>query len=251
MTKEEAHGPEDGHDHGHGGPFGERSELIFSLACATLTATGWGLERFGVQANIPTALFIIAYILGAWFPVKEVFGALRERKFEIDALMLLAAAGAAILGEWFEGALLLALFTLGHALEGYAMRRARNAIEALSEIRVPSVVPLLVGGLRDKSEAISEAARTALMIVTRQDLGRLPDVWTVWWEQHRDEHRVEWLIQALTHDTASIRRAAGDELKMLTREYFGYYDDLPPRERERAQQRYADWWREDGQYRFR
>ncbi len=155
MTKEEAHGPEDGHDHGHGGPFGERSELIFSLACATLTATGWGLERFGVQANIPTALFIIAYILGAWFPVKEVFGALRERKFEIDALMLLAAAGAAILGEWFEGALLLALFTLGHALEGYAMRRARNAIEALSEL-VPETALLLMEGEETREVPVSK-----------------------------------------------------------------------------------------------
>ncbi|MER2561853.1 MAG: HAD-IC family P-type ATPase [Myxococcaceae bacterium] len=48
--------------------------------------------------------------------------------------MLLAAIGAAILGEWFEGALLLFLFTLGHGLEGYAMRRARNAIGELSKL---------------------------------------------------------------------------------------------------------------------
>ncbi len=169
---------------------------------------------------------------------------LSVRKVARRAAQALAAAGAP--GEPLK-------HSLDHTMRSAEepMQRRVLAIEALSEIRVPSVVPLLVGGLRDKSEAISEAARTALMIVTRQDLGRLPDVWTVWWEQHRDEHRVEWLIQALTHDTASIRRAAGDELKMLTREYFGYYDDLPPRERERAQQRYADWWREDGQYRFR
>lgn len=124
----------DEHEHEHGGPFGERSELVFSLACGALTGIGWGLEKAGIAPVITTTLFVLAYLLGAWFTVKEVVVALRARKFEIDFLMLLAAIGAAILGEWFEGALLLFLFTLGHGLEGYAMRRARNAIGALAKL---------------------------------------------------------------------------------------------------------------------
>lgn len=48
--------------------------------------------------------------------------------------MIVAAAGAAALGEWFEGGLLLFLFSFGHALEGYAMGRARAAIEALGDL---------------------------------------------------------------------------------------------------------------------
>lgn len=124
----------DEHEHEHGGPFGERSELVFSLACGALTAIAWGLEKAGVASVATTGLFVLAYVLGAWFTVKEVVVALRARKFEIDFLMLLAAIGAAILGEWFEGALLLFLFTLGHGLEGYAMRRARNAIGALAKL---------------------------------------------------------------------------------------------------------------------
>lgn len=48
--------------------------------------------------------------------------------------MLVAAAGAAALGEWAEGALLLFLFSLGHSLEHYAMGRARRAIEALAKL---------------------------------------------------------------------------------------------------------------------
>lgn len=124
----------DEHEHEHGGPFGERSELVFSLACGALTGIGWGLEKAGIASVVTTSIFVLAYALGAWFTVKEVVVALRARKFEIDFLMLLAAVGAAILGEWFEGALLLFLFTLGHGLEGYAMRRARNAIGALAKL---------------------------------------------------------------------------------------------------------------------
>jgi len=121
-------------EHEHGGPFGERSELVFSLGCGALTAIGWGLGKGGVTSAVTTSLFVLAYVLGSWFTVKEVAVALRARKFEIDFLMLLAAVGAAILGEWSEGALLLFLFTLGHGLEGYAMGRARNAIGALAKL---------------------------------------------------------------------------------------------------------------------
>lgn len=142
-AKGAAKGKDDGHDHGekgdddaheHGGPFGESTELVFSLTCGVLTGVGWGIGKAGVAPMIPTALFIGAYLLGGWFTVQEVFVALRARQFEIDFLMLVAAIGAAALGNWFEGALLLFLFTLGHALEGYAMGRARRAIEALSKL---------------------------------------------------------------------------------------------------------------------
>jgi Cd2+/Zn2+-exporting ATPase len=137
---------QDGHEHDHGGPFGERSELVFSLACGAVTGIGWWLSKGSAPAAVPTALFVVAYGLGAWFTLKEAVVALRARRFEIDFLMLLAAIGAAALGEWFEGALLLFLFTLGHALEGFAMGRARQAIGALSALVPESAIRLVEGG---------------------------------------------------------------------------------------------------------
>ena len=75
--------------------------------------------------------------------------------------------------------------------------------------------------------------------------------WSRWWGESSSHHRIEWLIDALLHEVPSIRRAAGDELKQLTREYFGYYDDLPKRERERAQAEYRAWWEREGRVRFK
>ena len=63
---------------------------------------------------------------------RDAWQSLRSRRFDIDSLMIVAAAGAAALGAWVEGALLLFLFSLGHALEHLAMDRARKAIEALA-----------------------------------------------------------------------------------------------------------------------
>ncbi|WP_276568571.1 heavy metal translocating P-type ATPase [Xanthomonas euroxanthea] len=57
----------------------------------------------------------------------------------------LAAAGAAALGAWAEGALLLFLFSLGHALEHYAMGRAKRAIEALAKL-APETARVLRNG---------------------------------------------------------------------------------------------------------
>ncbi len=145
----------DQHEREHGGPFGERSELVFSLACGALTGIGWGLGKAGVAPVLTTSIFATAYVLGGWFSVKEVSVALRARKFEIDFLMLLAAIGAAILGEWLEGALLLFLFTLGHGLEGYALRRARNAIGALAKL-VPETALRVDDDGREDEVAVGE-----------------------------------------------------------------------------------------------
>lgn len=152
---------EPGHEHEHGGPFGERSELVFSLACGALTAIGWLLRKTGAPAYVPTAAFVCAYVLGSWFTIQEVGVALRARKFEIDFLMLLAAAGAALLGEWLEGALLLFLFTFGHGLESFAMNRARKAIEALSAL-VPETALRV-----DESGAETEVALAELAVADR------------------------------------------------------------------------------------
>jgi len=85
---------------------------------------------------------------------------------------------------------------------------------------------------------------------TCQDFGTDARPWLKWWERHSSQHRIEWLIDGLTHEVSTIRRAAGDELRATTKEYFGYSADLPPRDRDRAQQRYRDWWVTEGKSRF-
>lgn len=142
LTAEPAHVPgekaegEEGHDHDHGGPFGANTELIFALACGALLATGFAVSKLWDAAPVwlSLACYVAAYGFGGFFTVREAIDNLRLRRFEIDTLMLVAAAGAAALGAWGEGALLLFLFSLGHALEHYALGRARRAIEALAEL---------------------------------------------------------------------------------------------------------------------
>ncbi|WP_447954388.1 heavy metal translocating P-type ATPase [Sphingopyxis chilensis] len=122
-------------EHEHGGIFGRNTELIFAVISGALLATGFGIEKlrpdFGGAA---LTLYLLSYFFGGFYTLREAIDSLRLKRFEIDTLMLVAAAGAAALGAWAEGALLLFLFSLGHALEHYAMGRAKRAIEALAEL---------------------------------------------------------------------------------------------------------------------
>ena len=140
------HAPGEEHDHAadehaHGGILGERTELIFAILSGVCVGLGWVLESFtGVVGWVPFALFLGGYFFGGFFTLREAIDSVRVGRFEIDFLMLIAATGAAVLGEWFEGALLLFLFSMGHALEGYAMGRARKAIEALADLAPDTAV---------------------------------------------------------------------------------------------------------------
>lgn len=133
---EERHSSGDGHDHSHANFPGPNTELIFALACGALLGIGFAIEKLiaGPPAWLLTACYMAAYFFGGFFTLREAIDNLRLKKFEIDTLMLVAAAGAAALGAWAEGALLLFLFSLGHALEHYAMGRAKKAIEALAKL---------------------------------------------------------------------------------------------------------------------
>ncbi|BBZ67238.1 ATPase [Mycolicibacterium insubricum] len=134
---ESAHRADDGHvhDHARGMIFGERSELIFAGLSGLFLGTGFILATFTDSPRaVEMAFYWLAFGFGAFFTVQEAYRSVRAGRFEIDFLMIAAAVGAAALGDVGEGALLLFLFGVGHALEGYAMGRARRAIEALAEL---------------------------------------------------------------------------------------------------------------------
>ncbi|MEQ8551447.1 MAG: heavy metal translocating P-type ATPase [Cyclobacteriaceae bacterium] len=133
--KEHDHEEGDDHEHSHGGIFGKNTELIFSIICGALLGIGFGLSYVeAVPSWVSQSLYIGAYFFGGYFTAKEAIQTVAKGGFEIDFLMLVAAIGAAILGEWAEGALLLFLFSMGHALEHYAMNKARKSIAALAEL---------------------------------------------------------------------------------------------------------------------
>ena len=128
------------HDHGSAPAFlphwmQERWTLILVGLAGAFLIIGWAGERwFGLDENIALGFYLLSYIAGGYDIATHALPGLLRGRFDTDVLMLAAAAGAAILGEWPEGAFLLFLFSLGHAGEHYALDRARDAVNALGEL---------------------------------------------------------------------------------------------------------------------
>ena len=142
----------------------EHKELTMSLACGFLLLGAWLYEVLGDPSQPrPVAVYLMAYFFGGYDAFFHMLKSLRNRTFDIDLLMLVAAAGAAVLGAWAEGALLLFLFSLGHALEHYAMGRARKAIQALSEL-APTMAVVRRDG-RESTVGVEELLPGDLVIV--------------------------------------------------------------------------------------
>lgn len=125
--------PADTQEHAHGSA---RWELWFAIASGVTYGAGMIAEyALGLpMVGWPLVFFLATYFFGGFFTVRTAIASTLRGRFEVDFLMLVAAVGAALIGRWAEGAVLLFLFSLGHALEEYALSRASKSIEALAEL---------------------------------------------------------------------------------------------------------------------
>lgn len=89
-------------------------------------------NQIGAPAWLDALFGLIAYLAGGFYGLQTALHSLFvERKLDVDLLMILAALGAAFVGAWHEGAILLFLFSLSNVLQDYAIGRSRNAIKGL------------------------------------------------------------------------------------------------------------------------
>ncbi|KAA0220285.1 cadmium-translocating P-type ATPase [candidate division KSB1 bacterium] len=139
-------------------------ELVLSLLSGVFLATAYfGETFFALPKTAALALYVLAYLAGGFDATRHALKAALHLKFDIDFLMVVAALGAAVLGEWAEGALLLFLFSFGHALEHAAMDKARRAIKALADIS-PKTARVRRDG-REEEMPVENLQRGDLVIV--------------------------------------------------------------------------------------
>lgn len=107
-----------------------------AVLCWLFLALALIAEHFtSAPPAVTTSLFVLAYLAGGTF---AAYTALRDlvfaRTISVDFLMITAAIGAAIVGHWEEGAILLGLFSTSNALEHHALGRTQRAVRALMEL---------------------------------------------------------------------------------------------------------------------
>lgn len=139
-THDHDHENEHGHDHPGGcdhdhSPGGVRTVTISLAVSGLLTGAALlGLVSKRLPEGALAPLGIAAMLSGGWFLLPKAWEAVRRLRPDINLLVVLAAIGASIIGEWVEASAVVFLFGVAEWLEGWADRRARRATEALLEL---------------------------------------------------------------------------------------------------------------------
>ncbi len=115
--------------HAHGAEW--RVQLASSLGCGVVGLVAGLLLPDSVPFGVGFGAWALCYVLGGWSAAIDALASLRKLRLDVHFLMLLVALGAASLGEAAEGAVLLFLFSLSSALEGFAEARTESAIAGL------------------------------------------------------------------------------------------------------------------------
>jgi len=99
-----------------------------------LILTGWLIELLGHPLRTAIPLFAAAMLVGGYATFRQGVRALARLRFDMNGMMTGAVTGAALIGQWEEGAVVAFLYAVSNWLEGYTMDRARRSIRALMDL---------------------------------------------------------------------------------------------------------------------
>jgi len=170
-------GPCEAHDHHHDHGALTGFGLVFAVIAAVSLILAWLLSWLpGVESSyVPMMVqygYWIAFFFGGFFAAIDTAKSLAKIRLTIDTLMIAAGIGAAFIGHLPEGALLLTLFSIGHAAEHYAMDRAERSINALATLR-PNTATRIDPGTGETLEVAISAIEVGDTVLVRPD-SRVP-----------------------------------------------------------------------------
>lgn len=120
-------------------------ELIAAAVSGVLILVGWFLLEREAMTAVPV-VFLLAYGIGGYANARQgIEDTLSSKKLNVELLMILAAAGSALIGYWMEGAILIFIFGLSGALETFAMNKSRKEISALMNLQPEEAVRIRSG----------------------------------------------------------------------------------------------------------
>ncbi|MFD4373692.1 heavy metal translocating P-type ATPase [Streptomyces sp. NPDC058486] len=129
------------------------AEVRWALASLVLFLLALLPYLLGGPAWLWGTLFAAAYATGGWEPGWEGLKALRERTLDVDLLMVVAALGAAAIGQVLDGALLIVIFATSGALEAVATARTADSVRGLLDLAPATATRLLADGSEETVDA--------------------------------------------------------------------------------------------------
>lgn len=125
------------------------SAMLITALCLLFILLAWIMGKNQSPA-LEIFFFVLAYLIGGYRKAWEGLGTLvKEKDLDVDLLMVIAAVGAASIGFWMDGAILIFIFSLSGALEEYTMEKTNQDIQAIIKLR-PEEALVVSGGTERK-----------------------------------------------------------------------------------------------------
>ncbi|MBU9673377.1 cadmium-translocating P-type ATPase [Planococcus sp. CP5-4] len=121
-----------------------QKRITASSVAGLFLATGFFGSFAGLPDVLVTILYALTIVIGGYKPARSAYYAVKSKSLDMNVLMVSAAIGAALIGEWFEGATVVWLFALGNALQNRSIERTRESIRGLINL-APSEALVKVG----------------------------------------------------------------------------------------------------------
>ncbi|PEO22641.1 heavy metal translocating P-type ATPase [Bacillus wiedmannii] len=126
-------------------------------------ALGFGGSFTNISPLLITLLYAASIGIGGYKPAKSAFYAIRSKSLDMNVLMISAAIGAALIGQWLEGATVVWLFALGATLQNKSIERTRESIRGLIDL-APSEAWIKVGTELIKKSVDDIAVHTTIVV---------------------------------------------------------------------------------------
>ncbi len=181
----------------------QHSLMIATVLTGIFLSLGWVLGMLDLISDRTQLIFyVLTYLFGGTYATYTAIKELLQKHVDIDLLMVTAAIGAATIGGWAEGGVLLFLFSLGNALEHYALGRTHRAVRALMEMSPDEATVL-----RDDEEVQVPVEQLAIgdIVITRPG-ERVPVDGTV----RSGSSSID--ESAITGESIGVEKAVGDSV---------------------------------------
>ncbi|WP_199841375.1 HAD-IC family P-type ATPase, partial [Streptomyces scabiei] len=126
-------------------------EARWALASTVAFLLAFPLDLAGASAWLYGPLYAVAYAAGGWEPALEGLRALREKSLDVDLLMIVAALGAAAIGQVLDGGLLIVIFATSGALEALATARTADSVRGLLDLAPTTATRLPADGSAEET----------------------------------------------------------------------------------------------------
>ncbi|MDJ0441401.1 heavy metal translocating P-type ATPase [Rhodococcus qingshengii] len=146
-------------------------EVRWAVAATALFTAGLIAQFAGAPAWMYWGLYLACYVTGGWEPAWAGLQALREKTLDVDLLMIVAAIGAAAIGQVLDGGLLIVIFATSGALEAVATRRTEDSVKGLLDLAPAQATRVTASGAEERVDTANLAIGDEIIVRPGERIG--------------------------------------------------------------------------------